>query len=424
MLSWALLYGSNGDPMSSNSGGISIAGTVPEMQRHKIQKGRLFSRHGAWHVEFYREVPSANGVPRWQQTSSVIGRLSEFPRQQDIWNTFQGFMQGINDRYVRVASMDPPFCAFVEELYLKSEHVQSLSPSTTEEYIRMWKHYLKPRLNNETLGSVRTPTVNKMLEAIVRDHDVSKYTIQHIKALLSGIYTWARNNGHFDGANPVIGVKLPKARGKSETYAYNLFEELAIMKLLQPREMAAVATASFAGLSKSELQGLRWEDRIDGCLCIRRSVWDGIEKETKTENRVAAVPIIPQLDKILDAYWKACGRPASGWVWPAARGNLPMALSNLYRRHIAGPMKKAKLTWNGWHAFRRGLASNLSELGVPDDVIQKILRHGDLGTTQKFYRKTRPTSVTKAMKKLSRRLSVVSKSKSTTDKQRTAFFSP
>jgi len=407
--------------MSSNSGGISIASTVPDVQRHKIQKGRLFKKHGSWHVEYYREAPGANGVPSWQQTSSAIGRLSDYPREQDIVLIFQGFMQAINDRYVRVAGMDPPFCAFVEEVYLKSEYVASLSDSTTFEYRGLWRRYLKTRLKGETLGSIRPVAVNRLLEAIVRDHAISKYTIQHTKALLSGVYSFARNHGYFDGANPVIGVKLPKARRKSETYAYNIYEELAIMKVLEPREMTAVATASFAGLSKSELQGLRWEDRIDGCLSIRRSVWDGIEKETKTESRAWMVPVIPQLGEILDSYWVACGRPASGWVWPAKRGKLPIAFSNLYRRHILGPMKKAKLTWYGWHAFRRGLASNLAELGVPDPVIQQILRHEDVSTTQRFYRKTRRPAVTKAMKKLSNRLSVVIQSKSTTDKQRTAI---
>ncbi len=181
------------------------------------------------------------------------------------------------------------------------------------------------------------------------------------------------------------------------------------MKVLEPMAKAAVATASFAGLSKAELQGLRWEDRSDGCLFVRRNVWAGIEKETKNVYRSAPVPIIPHLAKILDAYCKASGRPDTGWVWPASRGNLPMDFNNVYRRHILDALKKAQLAWYGWHAFRRGLASNLSELGVPDPVIQQILRHGDVSTTQKFYRKTRRPAVTKAMKKLSNRLSVVSK---------------
>jgi hypothetical protein len=62
-------------------------------------------------------------------------------------------------------------------------------------------------------------------------------------------------------------------------------------------------------------------------------------------------------------------------------------------------LKNSELTWHGWHAFRRGLASNLSGLGIPDNVIQQILRNGDLSTTQRFYRKTRRPAVKRAMQK-------------------------
>ncbi len=34
--------------------------------------------------------------------------------------------------------------------------------------------------------------------------------------------------------------------------------------------------------------------------------------------------------------------------------------------------------WHGWHAARRGLGSNLYRLGVPDMVIQRILRHANV----------------------------------------------
>jgi hypothetical protein len=34
--------------------------------------------------------------------------------------------------------------------------------------------------------------------------------------------------------------------------------------------------------------------------------------------------------------------------------------------------------WKGWHAFRRGLASNLNRLGIDDSVTQAILRHSDM----------------------------------------------
>ena len=52
------------------------------------------------------------------------------------------------------------------------------------------------------------------------------------------------------------------------------------------------------------------------------------------------------------------------------------------------------------YSRRRGLATNLHELGVPDKVIQAILRHEDVSTTQRSYIKTVPRVVTDAMKQL------------------------
>jgi hypothetical protein len=37
--------------------------------------------------------------------------------------------------------------------------------------------------------------------------------------------------------------------------------------------------------------------------------------------------------------------------------------------------------WQGWHAARRGLGANLYRLGVPDKVIQTILRHSNVNVT-------------------------------------------
>jgi hypothetical protein len=54
--------------------------------------------------------------------------------------------------------------------------------------------------------------------------------------------------------------------------------------------------------------------------------------------------------------------------------------------------------------YRRGLATNLHELCVPDKVIQAILRHEDVTTTQRSYIKTVPQVVTNAMKQLEERI--------------------
>jgi len=58
------------------------------------------------------------------------------------------------------------------------------------------------------------------------------------------------------------------------------------------------------------------------------------------------------------------------------------------------------LKWHGWHAFRRGLASNLHRLGVSDKVIQQILRHANVSTTMNIYVKTVSADAANAMKHL------------------------
>jgi integrase len=56
--------------------------------------------------------------------------------------------------------------------------------------------------------------------------------------------------------------------------------------------------------------------------------------------------------------------------------------------------------WRGWHAFRRGLATNLHRLGVADLTIQRILRHSNVAVTQSCYIQTASDESKAAMQKL------------------------
>ena len=56
--------------------------------------------------------------------------------------------------------------------------------------------------------------------------------------------------------------------------------------------------------------------------------------------------------------------------------------------------------WHGWHAFRRGLTTNLHDLGVADKTIQAILRHANVQVTQNSYIKTLDSQSIAAMRQL------------------------
>lgn len=223
----------------------------------------------------------------------------------------------------------------------------------------------------------------------LRDKGLGKRSLQHIKSFLSGVYTFARTHGYFDGANPVAGTKLPKTPEPEDTYAYSDGEEQKMLKVVKSAKgRLAIAVASWTGVDKGELEALRWEDFEGGDLYIRRKIWCGTEKEPKTGARKAPIPVIPHLQKMIDQYRKSARSPTEGWVFTASHGKKPIRMDNLSKREIKPDLKTAKLEWHGWHAFRRGLATNL--------------RHGDIATTQKHYAKTLPSSMRKAMQKLDR----------------------
>jgi integrase len=67
---------------------------------------------------------------------------------------------------------------------------------------------------------------------------------------------------------------------------------------------------------------------------------------------------------------------------------------------LAEALEQANIDWSGWHGFRRGLATTLSNLGVPDKVTQQILRHASVEITRKHYIKTTSVQAEAAMKKL------------------------
>jgi integrase len=70
--------------------------------------------------------------------------------------------------------------------------------------------------------------------------------------------------------------------------------------------------------------------------------------------------------------------------------------------------------WHGWHSARRGLGSNLYRLGVPDMVIQRILRHANVSTTATYYIKTAADDVRNAMTMLESRIAESSQIQSDT----------
>src|SRR5215467_8374814 len=215
-------------------------------------------------------------------------------------------------------------------------------------------------------------------------------------------------------------TSIPKARKSQPTYAYSLDEINRMLSALDDRSATIVAVAAFSGLRRSEIQGLRWSDYKGEAITVQRSVWEGKADDTKTDASSGSVPVISALARHLDRYKaKAIVRPKANASMFAAGNKEPLRLNNVLRSHILPTLNRcveceesdgkhsaedhkyvrdpSRPEWKGWHAFRRGLATNLHDLGVDDHTIKAILRHSSVTVTQRSYIKSLPKQSVAAM---------------------------
>ncbi len=262
---------------------------------------------------------------------------------------------------------------FVEKVYLPL--TEELRASTKKGYREIWNNHICDRVGNIRLREFRTVDASKMLKAIAEQHDLSKTALQHIKSVLSAVFSHAKNEGAFDGVNAVQDAWIPRnAREPGETFAYSLTQIRSILNVLPLLPKAVIATASFAGLREGELRGLEWPDYAGDSLGVSRSIWRSVVNRPKTRASAQAVPVIRQLVEILKAYRLSMGNPTTGVMFHSGGGE-PMDLNKLGQKIIRPAVQALRLDWYRWHGFRRGIASNLYELGANDKVVQRILRH-------------------------------------------------
>ena len=165
-------------------------------------------------------------------------------------------------------------------------------------------------------------------------------------------------------------------------------------------------TAAFTGLRVGELCRLTWDsytpgdDNSLGVLRVLQSIWRGRAGTPKTKRSKAVVPLIPQVCALLKQHRAASGNPSIGPVFANGAGHA-LDLDSLYQRQMKVPLRRAGIEWEGWHGFRRGLATNLERIGVRESIAAMILRHTNDRVTRKHYIKPAPVEAIAAMRQLS-----------------------
>ena len=392
----------------------------------KYQNGYIWRKGANWYGRWWEDVIENGRVVRKQRARKLAEYSDRYRTESDVRPLLDDILRPLNEGKTRPEGT-LSVSQFVEDHYLPFGE-ENFKPSTIAGYKKMWEAYLSPRLTNILVRDFRTVDAANLLADLHRKHNLGRTTLKHIKSFLSGVFTYAKNQGVLDGENPVRDAMIPKkAAAPEETHAASPDEVLAIMEALaeagQRQARAAVALVFFAGLRPGEARGARWEDFDGKRLVVRQSIWNKYTTSPKTESSIKPVPIIEPLSGILAELREADNNPQNG---PILRGPSGKALDlhNLANRVVipiltrCGICKKTKddhldqadhkykldesrPKWHGWYSLRRGVGTAVANLS--NSLAAKgLLRHSSVSTTERHYIKDVPESTLEAMKLLER----------------------
>lgn len=380
----------------------------------RMLRGTITRHRGFWCLRYRERIREGDTIKTVQRSRRLAPVDALHKTRRSVEHLAQTLLEPINKApapYVAIRLGD-----FAEGVYFP--HLETKRrPSTLRGYRQMWNRYLQPRCSNLVMHDAETRTVQVLLDTISTEDRLAPQTMAHIKHLVGGMFRFAIAQGHLPRGtiNPVSFAEteaIPDFDGR----AYSL-EEIALMLSVLPEpSRTVVALAGFTGLRAGEVRGLTWEaympgdDNSLGVIRVLRSVWRGRIGEPKNSRSKAPVPLIPQLEALLERHRETSGNPASGPIFANGKGKA-LDLDSLYHRQMKEPFKAAGIEWEGWHGFRRGLATNLERIGVRESIAAMVLRHSNDRVTRKHYIKPPTLEAIAAMRRLSETILALDKPK-------------
>jgi integrase/recombinase XerC len=275
-----------------------------------------------------------------------------------------------------------------------SEHLRGerrLSAHTLRNYVSdlaQFRLFLAARelgLGQEGVIDVRTIdiyAVRAFLASLTKDH--KKSSIGRKLAALKSFFRYLVATQRLD-KDPLLLIQTPKQEKPLPGFlsvddVFQLLGGIKVKKSLDVRDRAILEFFYSTGVRVSELVGLNWAD-VDFQLEIVRVVGKGSKERIIPFGKVAK--------EALEAY---AAEQRKIWNYPC-RGEAPVFLNNrgerITTRSVARIVEKhlrqAGITVKmGPHGLRHTFATHLLNNGADLRVIQEMLGHASLSTTQRY----------------------------------------
>jgi len=364
-------------------------------KRTRQQTGQLIETNSAFSLRYYSTTATGD---RKKITVKLADKSDTIRTRADVEHLIEKELAKANGQGAHPAKWSVE--DFVEHKYLPWV-TDNKAAVTAYSYKRLWQGRWKDHIGKSALDGLQTAEITRILTAYAKE-GYSGRTLSHIKWFLSGVFDFAIAQGVVK-ENPAFAAQwLHKVARAEKPPEYALDEVLAMLAVLEPKDIraaVAVALAYFAALRPAEIRGLRWEDYDGQELQVSRSVWRQHVGETKTEGSAASVPVIEPLKGLLERLGAKYGR--GGYILQSAQ-RMPLDLNSLNVRTIAPTLKAAGIAWHGFYPGRRGISSLVTDTSKNALNSTGLLRHSNPVTALKYYTRAQKDSIRRALEDIER----------------------
>ncbi len=301
----------------------------------------------------------------------------------------------------------PPTVKVVYEAYCRDK-VSQIEEKSMESFKSTITHWVLPLIGSLRVDRLKSADIAEIGTAYLATTlpNGKKHSKGGMKATLIATRTllnYAVKSGLV--ASLPVKVTLPKLQERpiqavSGSQVAEFMSTLETMEGIPQQVVLAIEAMLLMGLRISEVVGMKWE-WFDPDMAFYTP--------GKTKGKEAVeIPVVDHLTELLKGWratcevvWGAKSKPMPPWVFHRSDGN---PQSNSFANGWICKLAEALKLPGKWtpHKMRASCATILNELGVPSFIIQKILRHKNLGTTL-FYARTDRDAMRAGLQKLSDR---------------------
>lgn len=333
------------------------------------QNGYVYKRGAAkiWYGRFREDIRMPDGTAKRRTRNVRLGTQAELPTRSSAIICLQKQM----------ALQKPKLAMTFLDLHNRWQvaEVPTIKITTANYYQKILRAHILPVFGSRTITDITRENVQVFLAEQAPKY--AKNTLRGMRVSLGRVLRWAVECGWLE-KNPCANVRLPDA-GVEQIVHKPLSSEqiLAIAAKVADPYRALVRFLAVTGLRIGEAIGIKWSDFDADVLTVSRTIYEGRAQSPKTKRSVRSLPIpaalISELRQLGD-----------GEFIFHSRAGTPVNPGNALKRYIRPAAQALGVQLDGWHAFRRGVATQLLRNGESAKLVSAILGNS-IGTLLESY---------------------------------------